>query len=71
MRYMASLGRSPVLAKARVHQRLNIGQGEVAWYDFFGRLAEIGVDGIMTACVFAWEDKAGESGKFMRAEMPR
>ena len=34
-------------------------------------LAEIGFDGIMTACVFAWEEKADESGRFMRAEMQR
>ena len=41
------------------------------WDDFFGTLAEIGFDGIMTACVFAWEDKADSSGTFMRAEMQR
>jgi myo-inositol catabolism protein IolH len=34
-------------------------------------LAEIGFDGIMTACVFAWEDKADESSRFMRTEMQR
>ena len=28
-------------------------------------------DEIMTACVFAWEDKADESSRFMRAEMQR
>ena len=27
--------------------------------------------GIMTACVFAWEEKADESGRFMRGEMQR
>ena len=41
------------------------------WDDFFGTLAEIGFDGIMTACVFAWEDKADKSGSFMRTEMQR
>ena len=25
----------------------------------------------MTSCVFAWEDKADQSGRFMRAEMQR
>jgi len=25
----------------------------------------------MTACVFAWEDKADQSSSFMRAEMQR
>ena len=28
-------------------------------------------DGIMTACVFAWQGKADESSRFMRAEMQR
>ena len=41
------------------------------WDDFFGTLAEVGFDGIMTACVFAWEDRADASGKFMRSEMQR
>jgi myo-inositol catabolism protein IolH len=31
-----------------------IGQGEVPWDDFFCTLAEIGFDGVITACVFAW-----------------
>jgi myo-inositol catabolism protein IolH len=56
---------------AHVHQHLNIGQGEVPWDDFFGTLAAIGFDGIMTACVFAWEDKADQSGRFMRTEMQK
>jgi len=54
---------NPPCSTARVHQHLNIGQGEVAWDDFFGTLAEVGFDGIMTACVFAWEDRADESGR--------
>ena len=62
---------NPPGTNARVHQHLNIGQGEVPWDDFFGTLAEVGFDGIMTACVFAWEDKADHSGKFMRSEMQR
>ena len=35
----------------------------------FGTLAEIGFDGIMTACVFAWEDRAEQGSRFMRAEI--
>ena len=62
---------NPPGTQARVHQHLNIGQGEVPWDDFFGTLADIGFDGIMTSCVFAWEDKADQSGRFMRAEMQR
>jgi myo-inositol catabolism protein IolH len=62
---------NPPGAKVTVHQHLDIGQGEVNWDDFFGTLAEIGFDGIMTACVFAWEDRAEESSRFMRKEMQR
>ena len=62
---------NPPGTQARVHQHLNIGQGEVPWDEFFGTLAEVGFDGIMTACVFAWEDKADQSSRFMRSEMQR
>jgi myo-inositol catabolism protein IolH len=46
---------------ARVHQHLDIGQGEVDWDLFFATLAELGFDGIATVCVFAWEERARES----------
>lgn len=62
---------NPPGSAVRVHQHLDIGQGEVPWDEFFGTLAEIGFDGIMTACVFAWEERADASGRFMRAEMQR
>ena len=54
----------------RVHQHLDIGQGEVKWDLFFDTLQKLGFgdsDGnIMTSCVFAWEDRARESSLFMR-----
>jgi len=62
---------NPPGSAARVHQHLDIGQGEVPWDDFFGTLAEVGFDGIMTACVFAWEERAEDSSRFMRQEMQR
>lgn len=62
---------NPPGTAARVHQHLDIGQGEVPWDDVYRTLAEIGFDGIMTACVFAWEERADQSGRFMRAEMQR
>ena len=62
---------NPPGSTARVHQHLNIGEGEVDWDAFFGTLAKVGFDGIMTACVFAWEEKAEESSRFMLAEMKR
>lgn len=52
---------NPPGSTARVHQHLDIGQGEVDWDLFFRTLAEVGFDGIATVCVFAWEDRAEES----------
>jgi len=62
---------NPPGSKARVHQHLDIGQGEVNWDQFFGTLHEIRFDGIVTACVFAWEDRAVDSSRFMRKEIQR
>lgn len=56
---------------ARIHQHLDIGQGEVNWDDFFAGLAGIGFDGIATVCVFAWEDRAHESCLANREELER
>jgi len=56
---------NPPGSTARVHQHLDIGQGEVDWDVFFGTLERLGFDGIMTACVFAWEERAHESSAFM------
>ena len=52
---------NPPGSTVRVHQHLDIGQGEVDWDTFFGTLGRIGFDGIATVCVFAWEDRARES----------
>ena len=54
-----------------MHQHLDIGQGEVDWDTFFATLERLGFDGIMTACVFAWEDRAEASSRFMREELDR
>jgi myo-inositol catabolism protein IolH len=54
-----------------VHQHLNLGQGEIDWDVFFGTLHAVGFDGIVTSCVFAWEDRAMESSRFMRTEIQR
>lgn len=62
---------NPPGSTARVHQHLDIGQGEVDWDAVFGTLAEIEFDGILTACVFAWEERAIESSQFMLAEISR
>jgi myo-inositol catabolism protein IolH len=52
---------NPPGTPARVHQHLDIGQGEVDWDLFFSTLAELRFDGIATVCVFAWEERARES----------
>jgi myo-inositol catabolism protein IolH len=52
---------NPPGSTARIHQHLDIGQGEVDWELFFATLAEVGFDGIATVCVFAWEERARES----------
>src|SRR6476659_7714179 len=52
---------NPPGSTARIHQHLDIGQGDVKWDEFFATLAEIGFDGIATVCVFAWEDRARQS----------
>jgi myo-inositol catabolism protein IolH len=62
---------NPPGSTARVHQHLDIGQGEVDWDAFFGALGRMRFDGIMTVCVFAWEDRARESSTFMREEIER
>jgi myo-inositol catabolism protein IolH len=55
---------NPPGTPARIHQHLDIGQGEVDWDLFFATLAEVGFDGIATVCVFAWEERAEESSRF-------
>ena len=52
---------NPPGTPARIHQHLDIGQGEVDWELFFGTLADLDFDGIATVCVFAWEERAADS----------
>ena len=60
---------NPPGSTARIHQHLDIGQGEVPWDTFFGTLQELGFDGIATACVFAWEERARDSSAFMLEQL--
>ncbi len=66
LRYITNPPGNPI----RVHQHLDIGQGEVKWDDFFATLKRLGFGdsdrNIMTSCVFAWEERAEESSRFMR-----
>ena len=60
---------NPPGSTARIHQHLDIGQGEVDWDLFFRTLAEVKFDGIATVCVFAWEERAEESSRFNLARV--
>jgi myo-inositol catabolism protein IolH len=61
---------NPAGTPARIHQHLDIGAGEVDWEAFFGTLAEIDFDGIMTSQVFAWDgERALQSSRFMLGKM--
>jgi len=62
---------NPPGSTVRVHQHLEIGQGEVDFDTLFTALREIRFDGILTACVLAWEDRAEESSRRMRGEIAR
>ena len=62
---------NPPGSTARIHQHLDIGQGEVDWDTFFSTLGAMKFDGIMTVCVFAWEERARESSVYMREEIER
>ncbi|WP_426565043.1 sugar phosphate isomerase/epimerase family protein [Angustibacter sp. McL0619] len=57
---------NPPGSQVTVHQHLDIGQGEVDFDEFFRSLEEVGFDGIVTTCVFAWEERARDSSTFMR-----
>ncbi|WP_432503884.1 sugar phosphate isomerase/epimerase family protein [Kineococcus arenarius] len=57
---------NPPGSTARIHQHLNIGEGEVDFDGIFAALGEVGFDGALCASVFAWEEKREESSRFMR-----
>jgi myo-inositol catabolism protein IolH len=67
LRYIVNPPGSP----ARVHQHLDIGQGEVDWDAFFATLTELDFDGIATVCVFAWEERARESSRYNLEQIRR
>jgi myo-inositol catabolism protein IolH len=66
---------NPPGSTARVHQHLDVGQGEVDFEQFFGTLGRLGFgdrdETVMTVCVFAWEDRAHESCRSNREQIER
>ncbi|MFI7602062.1 sugar phosphate isomerase/epimerase family protein [Actinoplanes sp. NPDC049681] len=60
---------NPPGSTARIHQHLDIGQGEVDWDLFFRTLHEVRFDGIATVCVFAWEERAEDSCRHNLAQI--
>lgn len=62
---------NPPGSAARIHQHLDIGQGEVDWDALFAGLTEVGFEGILTGCVFAWEERAEQSSRHMFSETQR
>lgn len=54
---------------ARIHQHLDIGQGEVGWETVFSALAQAGFGDLATVAVFAWPDRAMASAEHNRAAL--
>lgn len=62
---------NPPGSQVRVHQHLDFGQGEIDWDLFFQTLADMKFDGVLSNCVFAWEDRPEQSAKHMLNETKR
>ncbi|BAK35839.1 putative inositol catabolism protein IolH [Microlunatus phosphovorus NM-1] len=52
LRYITNPPGNPV----RVHQHMEMGRGEVPYEEVFAALASVGFDGVISSCVFGWED---------------
>jgi myo-inositol catabolism protein IolH len=65
---------NPPGVDARVHQHNEIGNGDVAWDEFFGGLRDAKFDGIAAVCVFGWEENADDIHRRMleklKTELP-
>jgi myo-inositol catabolism protein IolH len=54
LRYISNPPGNPV----RVHQHMEMGRGEVDYEAVFAALGSVGFDGVVSSCVFGWEDDA-------------
>ena len=60
LRYISNPPGNP----ARVHQHMEMGRGEVDYDEVFAALAAVEFDGVISSCVFGWEEDArGVSGR--------
>ncbi|MEU5200957.1 sugar phosphate isomerase/epimerase [Streptomyces scabiei] len=51
---------NPPGSTVRVHQHAEMGRGEVDFDEVFAALASTGFDGVVSSCVFGWEEYAAE-----------
>jgi myo-inositol catabolism protein IolH len=49
---------NPPGSTVRVHQHAELGRGEVDFDEVFSALAGVGFDGVVSSCVFGWEEDA-------------
>ncbi|HET9871227.1 MAG TPA: sugar phosphate isomerase/epimerase [Propionibacteriaceae bacterium] len=49
---------NPPGSTVRVHQHAEMGRGEVNFDEVFAALAAVGFDGVISSCVFGWEEQA-------------
>lgn len=54
LRYITNPPGNPV----RVHQHMEVGRGEVPYDEVFAALAAVGFDGVISSCVFGFEEDA-------------
>ena len=54
LRYITNPPGNPV----RVHQHMEVGRGEVPYDEVFAALAAVGFDGVVSSCVFGFEEDA-------------
>jgi myo-inositol catabolism protein IolH len=54
LRYITNPPGNPV----RVHQHMEVGRGEVDYDEVFAALASVGFDGVISSCVFGFEEDA-------------
>jgi myo-inositol catabolism protein IolH len=51
---------NPPGSTARVHQHAELGRGEVDFDEVFAALAGVSFDGVISSCVFGWDEQAAE-----------